>query len=352
MIRALAAVALVLVVPAASGGPRRAVEPNVVVWSFVAAARTHDAQIEVTWRSPDNVAVRSRDPDFRSFVQRGGTLYEAALGPSAGAVTRRTYSARPDAYSLAEELLGNEVDFVLAEARAGKLRLHDTTTSTGAPPDWTANILLRANDCAGLRGTAATVIIDRPTLLPLGIRSRRGITSIDYYGRINARTPASAFRIPDVGRAYRRDQGFVRTSPARAAGPLPYVPELPTALPKGFKLAVSGWARRSGRTGPEASNPRYPYLFGAVYRRGWERIDVTQRLAGKQGWLSDPFGIECGFQVGGPVRVGGVQAFYGAGPEIAPHLYWRRGRLLYTVSGPLPKRDLVAIAESLEPLGR
>jgi anti-sigma factor RsiW len=45
-----------------------------------------------------------------------------------------------------------------------------------------------------------------------------------------------------------------------------------------------------------------------------------------------------------------VAARYGAGPGITPHLYWRAGGLLYTVSGPFPKGDLVAIAESLAPL--
>jgi hypothetical protein len=350
VIRALAAGLFVLLVPAASGAPVQTVEPIVVVRSFVASVRTPNATTEVTWRSPEHVAVRSSDSDFRSFVQRGRTLYEGAVGPpnpSAGAVTRRTYAAQPDADSLAEELLGNQVDFVLAEARAGKLRLYPT--SGDAPPDWTANVLLRANDCAGLRAAPATVIIDRPTLLPLGVRSHRGITTVNYR-RINAPLAAGAFRLPDVGRVYRRDQGFVRASPARAAGPLPYAPELPASVPNGFKRVVSGWAQRSGRTGPEASNPRYASLFGAVYRRGWERIDVTQRLAGATGWVSDPFGVECGFQLESAVRVKGVPAAYGAGPEITPHVYWRRGKLLYTVSGPFPKKDLVAIAESLAPV--
>lgn len=46
----------------------------------------------------------------------------------------------------------------------------------------------------------------------------------------------------------------------------------------------------------------------------------------------------------------GGHARYGIGPEIAPHLFWRRGRLLFTVSGPFPKRDLIAIADSLRPI--
>ena len=37
--------------------------------------------------------------------------------------------------------------------------------------------------------------------------------------------------------------------------------------------------------------------------------------------------------------------------EIVPHLYWRSGRVLYTVSGPFPAATLTAVARSLQPVG-
>ena len=42
---------------------------------------------------------------------------------------------------------------------------------------------------------------------------------------------------------------------------------------------------------------------------------------------------------------------YASGAEIVPHLYWRAGRVLYTVSGPFPAATLAAVARSLEPVG-
>lgn len=52
------------------------------------------------------------------------------------------------------------------------------------------------------------------------------------------------------------------------------------------------------------------------------------------------------------VTVGGVRANYAFGPETGPHLYWREGAVLHTVSGPFPVEDLVAVADSLSPVAR
>jgi hypothetical protein len=120
-------------------------------------------------------------------------------------------------------------------------------------------------------------------------------------------------------------------------------------LPPGFSRVLVGWAPRSSVTGPEGSVPAKRELFAAVYRRGFERIDVTQRLAGVRGWTGDPFGGECLFEYTEQVTVRGAPATYGIGAEIVAHVFWREGNVLYTVSGPCPRRDLVAIANSLAP---
>jgi anti-sigma factor RsiW len=168
---------------------------------------------------------------------------------------------------------------------------------------------------------------------------------------VNRTVPAATFALPRPAAGTARiDQGFVRTSPAAAARRLSYVPHLPTQLPQGFRLAVAGWAPRSGTTGPEGSIPRARQLFAAVYRRGIERVDLTQRLAPAGGWANDPFGGECVRMFTERATIGGATAVYGAGPSTTPHLYWRSGRILYTVSGPFPKAELAAIARSLRPV--
>ena len=78
---------------------------------------------------------------------------------------------------------------------------------------------------------------------------------------------------------------------------------------------------------------------------------MTQRLAGTTGWIDDPFGFECGSEQASTVDVGGAKATFASGAEIVPHLYWRSGRVLYTVSGPFPAATLAAVARSLEPVG-
>ena len=91
-------------------------------------------------------------------------------------------------------------------------------------------------------------------------------------------------------------------------------------------------------------------LFAAIYVRGWERIEITQRLATHGTWQRSPFGRACLPMRLGRALVGTRQGHYGIGKEIPSHLWWRQGPLLYTVAGPYPKRDLVAIAESLKPV--
>lgn len=328
-----------------SGAPR-ATTPAM---SFRAEGRLFDEPTVISWQSPERYAERpGRLPAAPTHVERDGTRYVAETPEANGAVDRRLFAAEPDGFSQLEFAL-RYVDFVLARARSRRLALR--ATRLRGVPAWRARFGLHANDCAGLPRGSATVWLSRATLLPLRLDVRRGPRfSSDglTYRDVNERLPASDFATPDVGsQPQRRDDGFRRTSVAAARQRLSYRPRVPSALPNGFALAVAGWAPRSGVTGAEGSNPPFRELFAAVYRRGIERIDVTQRLWRPGGWANDPFGGECLFQYTERVPLGRIRATYGIGPETEPHLYWRQGRVLYTVSGPFPRRDLVAIAASL-----
>ncbi len=329
----------------------------VVARSFVADIGGTAGKATFAWRGAEWIAYRpAPGVDGQPVVQVGGLTLLGLFPPperGIGGIQRRTFAARPDAYSFVGARFGEPVDVILGRARAGKLKLK--AARQGGRRALHARIALPPNECAGLpRGTAA-VWLDRATLLPLRIDWRRG-PQVDEtvtlrYRLLNRPVARSHFRRPALGRRpFRIDQGFRRSSPQAADAKVSYPAMLPAQVPAGFRLTTSGWAPRSGITGPEGSNPRSRQLFAAVYRRGWERIDVTQRLAGGRDWLNDPFGFECGALSTQTVSIGGTRATYGEGPEIVPHLYWRRGNVLYTVSGPFARATLVEIAASLEPV--
>lgn len=347
----LAAVALATVALAAGGKPHfeTGPQPAVVVTSFQASVKNHGVAETYSWALPDRFAVRPSRRGESRIVERGGVRTVGRGQGFPGSRISGSFPSGPDGFS--ESFRIPSAGYSLARARAGKVTF--TAGRAAGRPALKTSFALAANDCAGLPAGRARLWIDRATLMPLRYVERRGrrvLRTTLRYSALNKKPPVGTFRAPRIGRnAFVESQGFVRATPAGAAAALSYVPLLPAELPDGFELAISGWAPESGFTGPEASNPTYPELFAAVYRRGFERIDVTQRLDSGE-WPSDPFGAECGFLFESRAMVDGNAATYGTGPGFEPHLYWSDGRLLHTVSGPYPKRDLVAIAESLAPV--
>ena len=342
-----AATALATIALAAGGEAPFSVgpEPSVVVNAFQATAKQFGIRESYTWTLPDRFVVRIL-PTGARIVERGGVRTVGRGQGFPGSRTTGTFPARPDGFSASFRV--PSASYSLARARSGKKTFmpgraarRDALKTTFA---------LAANECGGVRAGRGEMWLDATTLLPLRYVERRGAHGFRTtlrYSRLNKKPPKGTFKRPRVGpRGFADSQGFTRAAPVAAAAALSYVPLLPTVVPDGFDLVVSGWAPESGLTGPEASNPAYPELFSAVYRRGFEHIDVTQRRATGE-WPSDPFGAECSFLFTSKTAVDGNDATYGTGPGFEPHLYWSDGELLHTLSGPYPKRDLIVIAESL-----
>ena len=349
----LSVVAIALAAPF-TGAPAA---PPVIVNSYRARYDSpRDTSEIITIESPEFARYRTLDSLAVLQVDRGGTTYFTSRQGEAGdSILRRTYAVQPDGaltsgYSRHERL----ASYVVAQARAGALTL--TPTTLGSRAAWQVDVPLPPNECAGFPALTARVWLSQRTLLPLRVTERRASgavfrTASYTYSLINARFPNATFAVPPVRpRPFVIDLRFTRTSPAAASGPLPYNPRVPSTLPPGFDLAVAGWAPRGSQVGAEGSIPPSAWLFAASYRRGQEHIDVTQRTSTKD-WPDDPFGAECQPLTTEPVTINGVAATYGIGQNTPPHLYWRDGRLLYTLSGPFPKDDLVTIAASLKPLG-
>lgn len=346
-------VALALVGQAAApsfAGP--APEPTTVAQSFVATVRTPFVRGTLSWRSPELAALVPTTPGIGIAVENGGLRSDGQVDESDGVVTRNRFPAEPDGFGIADEL--PEAGYVLGRVRGGKARL--VADTVGGKPALRTSFRLAGNECAALRPGTATMWLDAETLLPVRYLEVRGAKKQRRewrmtYTSVNQEIPLATFDQPRLGRdPFRSNFGFVRETPQAAATKLSYTPLLPADVPDGFSLEVSGWAPRSAITGPEGSNPEYPQLFAAVYRRGWERVDVTQRLGKGEDWPTDPFGGECSFELVEKASVNGKPALYGTRPGVQPHLWWRDGKLLLTVSGPFPKGVLVRIAESLAPV--
>ncbi|MGI9659867.1 MAG: hypothetical protein ACR2OD_13230 [Gaiellaceae bacterium] len=324
-------------------------QPSVVVSSFTASAKQFGTRETLFWAAPDRFTVKPSQKGVGRTVERGGVRTVGRGRGFPGSRITGTFPARPDGFSESFRIPSNE--YSLARARSGRRTF--TSSRAGRRAALKTSFRLAANECAGLEAGRAELWVNRWTLMPLRYIERRGdrvLKTTIGYSRRNQAHPPGKFKQPRIGaRAFPDSQGFVRTTPAEAAAELSSAPLLPTVLPKGFELTISGWAPRSGFTGPEASNPAYPELFAAVYRKGYERIDVTQRKSSEE-WPSDPFGAECGFLFTSKATVNGNDAVFGTGPGFVPHLYWSDGELLHTLSGPYPKAELIAIAESLTPV--
>ncbi len=332
--------------------------PPLVVNSYrvVALPRLGPADTS-TIKAPDRFRIRSVfGRDVFLDIGRGGTERVARTSTGDGSLFRNQLTAQPDGFARTGfERYESLVAHVLGQARGGTLTLMPVTITGKAA--LRTQVDLPANDCAGLPPRTVRIWLSQRTLLPLRVverakSNRRIVDSINYtYRLINAPLPAKTFAPPPIGsHPFRTDDLFTRSSPAAAAGPLPYTPRVPAVLPDGFARATSGWAPRSGTTGAEGSIPPFAWLFAATYRRGQERIEVTQRVS-KKDWPDDPFGGECQPLQTEPVTVNGVPATFGVGQNTVPHIYWRDGSLLYTVSGPYPRDDLIAIAASLHKVG-
>ncbi len=352
-IRTALAISALLATPASALAAAVDIAPAIVVDRLEARVTSAGSSSLLIWGGPERFAAVPRDAEapIARLVRNGGL--ETSLFSDGGTVTRRVFAAAPDGYT-ALDLIGSSFETLLARARAGTTPI--VPGRIGSRITIRGTVRLAPNDCAGLRGGTTTIDLDARTLIPLRIVVRRAgsrsrTTTLEGL-RVNPAIAAGAFApLRPRGSVFRDDQGFRRVGVAEAARHLPYVPLIPGSVPSGFRLAVTGWAPLSAITGPEGSIAARPSLFAAVYARGLERIELTQRrAAGRGDWPDSPFGGECQALSTRQVTVRGVPATYAIGPETGPNLYWREGAVLHTLSGPFPVEDLVAIADSLGPV--
>lgn len=343
--------------------------PDVPVNSFQASMSNSEGTDRssglIVWSAPGRSFQSIKYSGQRSTefqIERNGTELVGSgtrRGLANGALARRTYPAAPDGYRQLDSNVPylTTAGYLLARHREGTALLESDVVDgvsllRGESP-------VAAIECAGLAAGTMTIWFDPTTLLPVSIKFVRGTYTqqLSYsYSSINRRYASSVFAfIPgrDRGAVNVVGQGFRRASVAKTDAMVPWRLKLPTSLPAGYARSALGYAAMSGRVGPEASIGPVRGYAAAVYSRGVESIDFTARRATKaaaRDWLqSDPFAGECANITQSDATVNGKPAKFGTGPLSMPHLYWRDGSALYTLSGPYPKDELVRIADSVSP---
>ncbi len=322
--------------------------PGFTVDTYVLVVNTGKVETRHVLGAYQRFATSSSDSSIPRIVSRDRQRITGAKGRTPGTVVRNPYIAEPDGIVVPDDIGLRLARFVVTEARSGRITL--TATRIGGRDVLRATIPLAANPCQKLAAGTATLWLTRSTLLPKRLDvTRDGKTSVSTYtyASFNQSVPRRVASAPPLGRKPTTlNERFVRRNPVAAAARLPFAPRLPTRLPAGFTLAQSGWAPFGVRTGRQLLNKPDRWLFSAVYRRGWERIEVTQRVATRT-WRTDPFQRTCQILRGGRTSVGSLGARYGIGPDITSHIWYRDGNQLITVSGPYGKSDLATIARSL-----
>jgi hypothetical protein len=158
--------------------------------------------------------------------------------------------------------------------------------------------------------------------------------------------------VPDGVAVSTSSQGFDRVELDEVESIVGYAPLVPSWLPDGYELADVTVARRGGPTGSEGMNPQAPDVVSLLYRRGFDRIVLSTRVAIPGDW-SDPLATGEGF-VDRPERIrlergalSGVEANLVIVPLAIPHIWALTDELVVTVAGDLDREELLRVAESL-----
>jgi hypothetical protein len=285
------------------------------------------------------------NPGFEPFAQR----------------TRGLASGPPDAYvdSAFQRELGSVVRALLG---MGDPRV--ATTRYAGRQVWSLSTPVRQDRFAGAGYSPdhLEVKVDVQTGIPLyarwtvdgELRRELRITRVELDPEVSR--AELAVHVPADVPLSRSDQGFERFSLDEVEGAVGYAPLVPSWLPAGYELADVTVSPRGGPTGVEAMNPPGPDVVSLLYRRGFDRIVLSTRVAIPGDW-SDPLATGEGF-VDRPEQIrlergalSGVEANLLIVPLATPHIWAQTDQLVVTVSGDLTRRELLRVAGSLEARG-
>ena len=335
---AVALLAALAAVPAASAAPfEGGPSPEVVAESFQGTWQSPEGPYRIAWQSPERWAQRPTRAAGTTVVERGGLRW--ILGEGFAAVERRRFAVEPDGFTYTEGL-SRHADRPRpgsrrqAHARLGVARRSGRVAYEPLPAsEQVRGPARRPRDGVALPRDAPAAPRRRAS------RTRRHRGAVHVHRR---RRAAPRGHLRPRPRAGRRRPGRLRVPAGHPRGGRRAC-LLRGAAADGAAARLQARGRRLGaalRASP-APRGREPGHAGALRRRLPARLRADRRQPAPCGrrapWQNDPFGRECVFQFEEDASIGGVAARYAAGPGIVPHLYWRAGGLLYTVSGPVPE---------------
>lgn len=211
-------------------------------------------------------------------------------------------------------------------------------------------------------GDRFQLTVDRETGIPVQVVELKSGVALKELRveelAVDADVGRAAFRLefPDDAEVMRSDDGFQRVPLAGVRSVVGYEPVVPASVPGGYELAEVAVAEQAGPTGREAGNPPSRMVVSLSYRRGFDQLVVTTRLARGESW-SDPVATGEGY-VDDPEKVTiGRGALAGASVELLiaprgiPHLWTRHDGLVVTIAGALGRDELLRVTESFERRG-
>jgi hypothetical protein len=233
-----------------------------------------------------------------------------------------------------------------------------TTTFEGEPV-WvlsgTGSIPMRSEN------ETYSVTIDQRTCLPVRVKIvQDGVVQLEYTWtnvRVDEPVPDTTFSFaaPKGVKVFHIDDGFRRLTPEQAAAAASYDLALPAWLPDGYGQTWCAFADRAVFWTDVVGRDVAQFQ----YTRGFDSLIVTTRAVTdeREAMAFDPFEPEPYWSeaIGRDVQLG-RGAFNGAPARLVvaqrvtvPHLYAVKDGVMLTVAGRATAKELVAIAESLQP---
>jgi hypothetical protein len=306
-----------------------------------------------------------RREDAYDARRRVSTLYDYGPGYDPFAHrARRLAAGPPDSYTDSE--FQRELGTVVRSLMTVNDNLPVQEIEVRGRRAWRISTPVRQDRLAGPPGSPdhVVIVVDQETGIPLRARWTQDgrleeelrMTNVDVDADVSR--SELRVRIPAGTELTRSNQGFQRVPLDGVEEVVGYAPLVPSWLPEGFELADVTVTEQGQPTGAEAMNPAAPGVVSMAYRRGFDAIFISTRVAieptGGAIW-SDPLATGEGF-VDNPEAVqlergalSGVEANLLIVPLALPHLWALTDELVVTVAGDLSRDELIRVAESLEP---